>query len=358
MRISKQRRGFTLVELLVVVAIIAILAGMIMVGGSAAFRTAREAATRMEMTNLERALEMYKTKYGEYPPDFSDYDAFERHFKKRWPRVNVNAYIPDDATGSDYPEKRTMGITNAINTALGTSFTYDAGSYTFPAEIKLSAIAFWLGGLPESGDATVLAGFGPSDDPLCVDMNATPDPVRSPNFGNEKLREKTQYDFSVALRNLPDNPSGTNGIGYRCLINGKPVAYFRGTTLTTRPAKTSAYLQDRTKPYSATTNFTKRICIEDAAGTEIDEATPYALQTNPSPAANGAVIDWHNANSFQLIHPGADGVFAGPPDRTKPNDFDRPIAVTDGGQFGLTAEDLDNITNCGSSATVQGLIGK
>jgi general secretion pathway protein G len=77
-------RAFTLVELLIVIVIIALLAGMVSFGVMAASRAARSAAIAMEMNQIAMALENYKREVGEYPPD-NGADAL-KHIKKRFPR--------------------------------------------------------------------------------------------------------------------------------------------------------------------------------------------------------------------------------------------------------------------------------
>ncbi len=69
------RHGFTLVEMLVVVAIIGILAGLITAAATVAIKTAKKAVITMEFTQLDQALKAYKDKYGEYPPDGTDFPA-------------------------------------------------------------------------------------------------------------------------------------------------------------------------------------------------------------------------------------------------------------------------------------------
>jgi prepilin-type N-terminal cleavage/methylation domain-containing protein len=70
-----QRRsssGFTLVEMLVVITIIGILAGLITEAAIVARRRAKIAVVSMELkAGLEHACMQYKEKFGEYPPDFA-----------------------------------------------------------------------------------------------------------------------------------------------------------------------------------------------------------------------------------------------------------------------------------------------
>ena len=61
-------RGFTLVELLVVIVILAILIALLLPAINGALRTARNAAVGGEINQLAQALASFKAKYGDYPP--------------------------------------------------------------------------------------------------------------------------------------------------------------------------------------------------------------------------------------------------------------------------------------------------
>jgi prepilin-type N-terminal cleavage/methylation domain-containing protein len=63
----KRTSGFTLIELLVVIAIIAILAGLIVPALAAAKKKAQVAKCRIEIKNLEGAINQYNSAYGRYP---------------------------------------------------------------------------------------------------------------------------------------------------------------------------------------------------------------------------------------------------------------------------------------------------
>ncbi len=65
--IGKKRDGFTLLELLVVMAIIAILAGLGAKGYRLAKRTAKESRAKAEIEKIRTALEEYRVEYGAYP---------------------------------------------------------------------------------------------------------------------------------------------------------------------------------------------------------------------------------------------------------------------------------------------------
>src|SRR5687767_3618331 len=63
------RPGFTLVELLVVITIIGILAGLITVAAVGALKKARETEVRTEINQIDSALMEYKNKTTAFPPN-------------------------------------------------------------------------------------------------------------------------------------------------------------------------------------------------------------------------------------------------------------------------------------------------
>jgi general secretion pathway protein G len=64
---GRARTGFTLLELLVVIGIIAVLTGLVIGVGRAASASGRNARARAELAALSVALDAYKLTYGDYP---------------------------------------------------------------------------------------------------------------------------------------------------------------------------------------------------------------------------------------------------------------------------------------------------
>lgn len=65
--ISATSRGFTLIEILVVIAIISLLSSVLLAGTAAARAKARDARTETEVAEARTALESYRAEHGGYP---------------------------------------------------------------------------------------------------------------------------------------------------------------------------------------------------------------------------------------------------------------------------------------------------
>ncbi len=83
------RSGFTLVELLVVIALIAILMAILFPAINAAMKKAAIARARTEMANIVSAIKAYYTEYGKMPtPDTNGYP--DHTFVGKWGTVTDN----------------------------------------------------------------------------------------------------------------------------------------------------------------------------------------------------------------------------------------------------------------------------
>jgi len=74
----KRRSGFTLVEIMVVVVIIGLLAGIVGPQIMARLEEARRTAARTQIKNFEQALELYRMRNGRYPTTQQGLEALVR----------------------------------------------------------------------------------------------------------------------------------------------------------------------------------------------------------------------------------------------------------------------------------------
>lgn len=68
MDLHKNKNGFTLVELLIVIVVIAILAAISIVAYSNIQQRARNSIRAQDITSIQKALELYRAEHGQYPP--------------------------------------------------------------------------------------------------------------------------------------------------------------------------------------------------------------------------------------------------------------------------------------------------
>jgi len=267
-------RGFTLVELLVVITIIGVLASLAAGGAWYAWRVAAETMTKTQLSQMDMALEAYKNEFNEYPPMLNDQAAVMRHANSRWKRANLSY----DA------------ILTAAGLALDKDLTTDDEKLAANNDRIALSLTFWLGGLYVNG---AYRGF-----------NAD---LENPLVAGTQWKEPL---FEFSERNTEELEAGKPHLRFFAL-NKKPVVYFR-----------SSASGDYNNPNPPTAP-NRYLC----GWREYGDAVPYM---------KSATV-WHGAKKYQLIHPGRDGIFGeGPGPRVTADetgisyeDYDNIVNFTD-----------------------------
>jgi general secretion pathway protein G len=291
------RRGFTLVELLVVFAIISVLVSLISAAVWKSMIMASRVRARSEISQLAVALENFKAKYGFYPPS-------------RLMLLESLSFYPSNpppgSLASDsiefllrmFPKASTAwSNTNPANGPVGINWSGRAGyngpnPSAFPPILEGDqCLVFFLGGIPDNfSGSTNCTGF--STNPF--------DPSFHIRNGGDTLPPFFEFDSS---RLVPPHGQMTVhrpfSYSYFDTYRQRPYAYF-----------SSGKSRNNYNRYFGTYHNSDCASLLVIPNSPLSGSVwPYAEGTSTAGPLTPSTLSYLNPSSFQILTAGADGLF-------------------------------------------------
>lgn len=340
---SRRSSGFTLVELLMVIVVIALLVALLLPAVNAALRKTREAATGSEINMMAQALSDFKSKYGDYPPsrillcENGDYSSALTTNQSLAPSGTSTADITTAqlaarslaALRKFWPRIRFTTIAGSPVWPSGSSVWYDFnGNGIFDQQPYLldgrQCLAFFLGGIPTYGGkgapngnvgnfAGGMSGFSRDQfNPFKHDIAPIP-PATDPMYNNN--RQSPFFEFKGnRLVMLPAGNAGFPGYIDTSSSKNNPsfYAYFSTFGGVYDPNDVNVSEVDDETGVAFSLRFRLPFPTYAAGGSSqtvgvSPPPNPYTL--TPTFSGTSGTVTYHKPQTFQIISPGADQLY-------------------------------------------------
>jgi prepilin-type N-terminal cleavage/methylation domain-containing protein len=263
-----RRAGFTLIEILIVVAIIAILVSLLMAGVFYAYGRMKETGANSDISQMTASLQAFKAKFGVYPPS-------RIRLCSNYARYSSN---PTMGAGGSQLDADSITFLNRMWPNIGAFSGINWAGNGNPVDEILDGdqcLVFFLGGIPNpigTSPPTFNDSWGFSVNPK------DPSDAANPNTKVGKIPPFFAFSTSRLFVRNP-NPNPQNFASYKDYYNQQPYLYFSA--------------------------FNRKNGYNPSYFVQVLNVQPYF---SVAPAAN-SLGQFFNPDSGQIICAGADGVF-------------------------------------------------
>jgi len=335
------RRGFTLVELLVVFVVLALLIALLLPAINGAVRSARNAAVSSEISQLAQALAQFKSAHNVYPPSriilsetgnysVADLKASGNKILAAMTTAELTALTNRSVSylRRIWP-KMVLSTSGAVTGMPGGNYDFNGDGTVGQVHVLDGAecLVFFLGGLPGTvgtGQMTV-TGFSqnPANPALAAIMKDGSGNIVSNPLGQNRSAPMYEFRGGRLVDNYPQNNAGAKGNGFPEYLDGlsgteaQPFVYFSSYEGGGYDPDDVNYPEEgnKTDGTLAAASWTADGTVSSGiAGFFFNKAksspspNPY---TNGAPLKGGTTVnpEYMNKNTFQIFSAGYDGQF-------------------------------------------------
>ncbi len=257
---SKSEVGFTLIEILIVIAIIGILLGIALVSFSGARAAARDAVRMTDLRTLEKMLEMYKGDQERYPTSTIDFQIEGQAWGSNWQGYGT---VPKDSLSpqQDYAYVSDEGRDYQVYA----KFEREPVDPTFACAEPCGPYTEYNGGLASAGTSTLIAFEPPPPPPPPGEELIVCDPPILPG----------EHSLSISTKNNPKMK--------KVFINPLNVNKFASSTVSVEIWETAGQPITEVKGEAQTNNM----------------SFPFSLELDKGSDTNGTWQgSWHNEDEY------------------------------------------------------------